>query len=237
MTPRLVVFDLGGVVVRICRTFEEATLAAGVPLRDRAGLERADFKRNRAAIERLLAANTLGQVPPAELHRRMSEALDGLYAPHEAAAIHAAVLRGEYPGMAEVIAAIGAAGLATACLSNTDPHHWEVLETMPALRALRHRHASHLWGLAKPDEPIYRRLEAERGVRGDEILFFDDLAENIATARRLGWDAVLVEHASDPAAQVTVALRERGIRIRPEPSLTVPWPRRARPASRPGGHR
>jgi FMN phosphatase YigB (HAD superfamily) len=139
--------------------------------------------------------------------------------------------------MAAVIEAIGAAGLVTACLSNTDPHHWEVLEAMPALQALRHRHASHLWGLAKPDEPIYRRLEAERGVRGDEILFFDDLAENIATARRLGWDAVLVEHASDPAAQVTVALRERGIRIRPEPSLTVPWPRRARPASRPGGHR
>jgi HAD superfamily hydrolase (TIGR01509 family) len=229
---RLVLFDIGGVVVRICRSFEEATLAAGVPLRDRTS-----FERTREALGRVLAANELGLVPPGEAHRRMSEAIDGLYAAHEIAAIHAAVLRDEYAGMAAIVAALGDSGVETACLSNTDPLHWEVLETMPALRALRHRHASHLWGLAKPDEPIYRRLEAERGVRGREILFFDDTPANVETARRLGWDAVLVEHAGDPAAQVTVALRERGIRIRPEPSLTVPWPRPAGPASRPGGHR
>lgn len=209
MNPRLVVFDLGGVVVRICRTFEEATLAAGVPLRERP----AEALRH-GSLAGLLDRNQLGQVPHGAFPRLMSEALEGLYTPHEVAAIHAAVLREEYPGMREVIEALGAAEVATACLSNTDPLHWEVLETMPALRALRHRHASHLWGLAKPDEPIYRRLEAERGVRGHEILFFDDTPANVETARRLGWDAVLVEHAGDVATQATLELRRRGLSIR-----------------------
>ena len=206
---RLVLFDIGGVVVRICRSFEEATLAAGVPLRDRTS-----FERTREALGRVLAANELGLVPPGDAHRRMSEAVGGLYAAHEIAAIHAAVLREEYPGMAALVAALGDSGLETACLSNTDPLHWEVLETLPALRAMRHRHASHLWGLAKPGEAIFRRLEAERGVRGREILFFDDTAANVETARRIGWDAVLVEHAGDPATQVTLELRKRGIPVR-----------------------
>lgn len=209
MATKLVLFDLGGVVVRICRSFEEATLAAGVPLRDRTA-----FERTREALGRVLAANELGLVPPGEVHRRMSEAVDGLYAPHEIGAIHAAVLRDEYPGMAALVAAVGESGVMTACLSNTDPLHWAVLETRPALRALHHRHASHLWGLAKPGEAIYRRLEAERGVRGREILFFDDTPANVETARRIGWDAVLVEHAGDPAAQVTLELRTRGLAIR-----------------------
>lgn len=209
MATTLVIFDLGGVVVRICRSFEEATLAAGVPLRDRAASE-----RGREALGKVLAANELGLVPPGDVHRLMSEAIGGRYAVHEIAAIHAAVLREEYPGMAALVAALGESGVATACLSNTDPLHWEVLETLPAVRAMHHRHASHLWGLAKPGEAIYRRLEAERGVRGPGILFFDDTPANVETARRIGWDAVLVEHAGDPAAQVTLELRKRGIAIR-----------------------
>ena len=210
MTAKLVLFDLGGVVVRICRSFEEAALVAGVPLRDRTA-----FERGREALGRVVAANELGLVPSGDVHRRMCEAIDGLYAAHEIAAIHCAVLREEYPGMAALVAALGDSGVTTACLSNTDPLHWEVLETLPALRAMRHRHASHLWGLAKPGEAIYRRLEVERGVRGPEILFFDDTPANVETARRIGWDAVLVDHAGDPATQVTLELRKRGIAIRP----------------------
>jgi len=208
MPIRMVCFDLGGVVVRICRTFEEAALAAGVPLRDRLA-----FARVAEGLERLLALNQLGEIEPPDLHRRMSETVDGLYAPHEVAAIHAAVLQGEYPGMAELLARLGGCGVATACLSNTDPHHWAELERLPALRALHHRHASHLWGLAKPHEPIFRRFEREFGLAGREILFFDDTAANVDTALRLGWDAVLVDHAGDPALQVALALRARGIEL------------------------
>jgi putative hydrolase of the HAD superfamily len=83
---------------------------------------------------------------------------------------------------------------------------------MPAIAAMHERHASHLFGLSKPGEAIYRRFETALGARGGEILFFDDLADNVATAERIGWDAVRIDHEGDTAAQVRAALDERGVR-------------------------
>ena len=46
-----------------------------------------------------------------------------------------------------------------------------------------------------------------------DVLFIavDDLAENVDAARACGWDAVLVDHEGDTAAQVLAALRSRGV--------------------------
>ena len=48
-------------------------------------------------------------------------------------------------------------------------------------------------GLAKPDPAIYEAFEAATGLRGPQILFFDDLAPNVAAARARGWNDPLVE--------------------------------------------
>ncbi|MFO0828040.1 MAG: HAD-IA family hydrolase [Phycisphaerales bacterium] len=205
---RVACFDLGGVVVRICRTFEEAVLSSGVPLR-----HAPDDKAWMARARGLMDAHQLGQLSGESFHRAMSDALSGLYTPQEFERIHAAVTRDAYANIESTIRAIRAAGIVTACLSNTNDDHWRVLVEMPALKALDHRFASHLWGVAKPNEAIYRRFERELGVRGDEIVFFDDLPENVAAAGALGWDALLIDHAGDTASQVTAALRARGITL------------------------
>ncbi|MDZ4829446.1 MAG: HAD-IA family hydrolase [Phycisphaerae bacterium] len=207
--PRVVCFDLGGVVVRICRTFEEAVLAARVPLRP--GFD--DFRR-RVRAKAAMDAHQLGQLDSREFHIAMSEAFGGLYSAAEFALIHAAITRDEYDGITTTIRTLGELGLVTACLSNTNELHWNVLVDMPALRSLHHRFASHLWGLAKPDAAIYRRFERELGVGAQEILFFDDLRENIEAARSLGWDAVLIDHAASTAEQVECAALARGLRCR-----------------------
>ncbi len=49
----------------------------------------------------------------------------------------------------------------------------------------------------KPDPALYRVAEALSGRRGPELFYFDDRPENVATARALGWQAVVHQ---DPAA-------------------------------------
>jgi putative hydrolase of the HAD superfamily len=66
-------------------------------------------------------------------------------------------------------------------------------------------------GLVKPDAAIYRAFERDAGAAPGEIVFFDDLAENVHAARACGWDSVLVDHEGDTAAQVLAALRSRGV--------------------------
>lgn len=41
--------------------------------------------------------------------------------------------------------------------------------------------------MAKPDAPIYERLERETGMAPERLLFTDDRADNIAAARARGW--------------------------------------------------
>lgn len=206
--PRVVCFDLGGVLIRICRSFEEAALAAGIPLRvlDDPG-HIAPRRRS------LVARHQRGELSADAFHRALSELLDGAYTPQEIARIHEAILIDEYAGAAELVRSIADAGLVTACLSDTDESHWRTLVGMPSIAALVHRHASHLWGLEKPDPAIYRRFERELPARGEEILYFDDLEENVEAALLLGWDAVLVDHADDPTEQVRRALASRGVRL------------------------
>ena len=62
---------------------------------------------------------------------------------------------------------------------------------------LRHRHASHLLGLAKPDAAIYHAFAHQTGFSPNRIVFFDDLAENIQAARASGWNAHQIDHAGD----------------------------------------
>jgi putative hydrolase of the HAD superfamily len=45
--------------------------------------------------------------------------------------------------------------------------------------------------LVKPEEAIYRKLLSMLGVEADELVFFDDKAENIAGAKTLGMEAIL----------------------------------------------
>jgi putative hydrolase of the HAD superfamily len=58
-------------------------------------------------------------------------------------------------------------------------------------------------GLRKPDPAIYELAFAEMGVRGETIIFLDDIGANLKAARELGVTTIKVV---EPAA----ALRELG---------------------------
>ena len=203
--PRLVCFDLGGVIVRICRTWEEGCARAGLPLR---GMERRDATRGLRAAA-VLDFQT-GRIDAAAFARRISEAIGGDYSPEEVLAVHRAWVIDEYPGVVETIDRLHGMGLDTAALSNTNEAHWAIIEGWPALRRIRRPHASHLMGLHKPDEAIYRAFERSVGFRGGEILFLDDLPENVDAARAVGWHARQIDPHGDTAAQILEAVRASG---------------------------
>ena len=202
----IVCFDIGGVLVRICRTWEEGCIAAGVPLRPFD--ERPDHVDRRQA---LLALLQRGDIEDGDFHQRLSDLFEGTWSREEVARVDTAWLLDAYPGTLEIVRELDAAGVRTACLSNTSGGHWDSLLAFDNVANLGSHHASHLLGLAKPDPRIYAEFERLAGVRPEEIVFFDDLIPNVEAAAERGWDAVRIDHEADTADQIRNALRSRGL--------------------------
>lgn len=213
MAIRYVCFDLGGVVVRICHSFVEAVQAAKLPLVDETPLLAADaIARRRDAIW----AHQVGEFDFSEYCQRMSVAVDGLYDPAQVRALHAAWLIEEYPGVLDLVTELDALGyVRLACLSNTNDGHWEQMLSAPHLfptLARLHVHlASHLMRLAKPDPAIYHAACKTFECSPAEVLFFDDLPENIDAARTAGWNAERIDATGDTAAQMRRHLGAYGV--------------------------
>ena len=202
----LICFDLGGVLLRICRDWTEGCAAAGIDPRThhpRAGHD----ERTRD----LVARYQRGEIECAGFQRELSELFDGIWTPEEVARIDRAWILGAYDGTVGLVDDLRAAGHRTACLSNTSHSHWEMLLEDPAVAALDVRHASHLLRLHKPDRRIYEAFEADLGVDGSEIVFFDDLHPNVDAARERGWDAIRIDHETETVPQMRAALRIRGL--------------------------
>ena len=211
---RLVCFDWGGVLLRHHRAWKDGCAAAGLPVRSGSDTPQAAVRRRAASSE-----FQVGRVAEGEFFERLRAAVDGTYTIEELRRIHDAWLIDEYPGVEDVVRRLASTpGVQTALLSNTNEAHWRRhLPThgraadFPTPGLLSHRHASHLLGLAKPGQEIYRAFERTVGYRGPEILFFDDLAENVESARAVGWRAEVIDHEGEPARQIAKILCSYGV--------------------------
>ncbi|TVQ54000.1 MAG: hypothetical protein EA377_06635 [Phycisphaerales bacterium] len=201
---RLVCFDLGGVIVRICRTWEEGCRAAGLdvrelPLTDELRLARRD----------LLHAYEVGAIDRASYGQQHSELIEGRYAPEEVLAIEQAWLLGEYDGVDRLIDHLHARAVPTAALSNTNEGHWSQMDhRYPTVNRLQQRLASHLLGMRKPNREIFEAAESHFGVPGSAILYFDDLDDNIHAATAAGWRAHQIDYKQPTAPQIERSLRD-----------------------------
>lgn len=214
-SPPLILFDLGGVLVRICRTWEEACAHANIEVRDASRFREPALAARRKHFHHL---HQTGQIACKAYFAAISESTGGLYTADEVRRIHSAWTLDDYPGVADLIRRLRRAGLRTACLSNTNQSHWNILhrgdgprrERSAAVTSLHTHLASHIMGAAKPDESIYRLAEESLGVEPDSIVFFDDLVENIDAARARRWQAHQIDHTGDPAAQIEARLNAAG---------------------------
>jgi putative hydrolase of the HAD superfamily len=207
---RLIVFDLGRVLVRICDSWDHACAVARLPVK----LPPRDASLN-AALRESTALMETGRIDTAEFCRRVARVFG--VEPGDVRSILDCYLIGTYPGVTELLDELVAAGYVAACLSNTQTEHWNQMRD-PSNRAalpmdrLRHHFASHLLGLRKPDDAIYARVERDTGYAGPQVLFFDDMLENVEAARRRGWRAhQILRDRDEPVAQVREHLAEHGV--------------------------
>lgn len=209
--PSLVCFDLGGVILRICRSWREGCAAAGLPYDEAADPDAPALRGTRTG---LLDRLTRGLLDVDAFHAQMHALLGGRVARADLQRVHERWIVGEYPGAAALVDELNAAGLATACLSNTDPLHWAWMERhSPAFRSIRSRHASHLMGMAKPEAGIFSAFADRVGARPGDIALFDDLQPNVEAARKAGWQAFRIDHLGDTAAQMRGIMRSIGLPV------------------------
>lgn len=208
----IVVFDLGGVLVRIVRSWEEAHEAAGLAAKPVPDSDR--FRRERV---RLAHAHQIGAIESGAYFEEMAEVSEGAYTAEEIERLIAAWQYAEYEGVGAVVDALEAAGMETAALSNTNAFHWAELRLdggatrFPTVRRLRHAFASHIVGAAKPERAIYDAVEQETGIAGERVLFFDDVEAYVAGAREAGWQSERIDPLGNTAAQLLGHLTGYGV--------------------------
>jgi putative hydrolase of the HAD superfamily len=197
---QLIVFDLGQVLVRVCDGWEDACRRVGIAP-DRVQLSH----RESAQMSEIVHRWDSGLIDLDQFAREVAP-LRGLSA-LDVVRIHQAYLLGPFPGAVELVDELNDAGFQTACLSNTNAGHWKLMQTPGdpnffPLDRLTFRFASHLVGTCKPDEKLFRHLEAHTQASGSKIIFFDDRSENVDAAKRIGWQAYRIEIDGDPVKQV-----------------------------------
>jgi FMN phosphatase YigB (HAD superfamily) len=208
---KLVVFDLGRVLIRLCDDWQHAARVAGVKVpREVSKLDDAA----RAAFDEIVARYDRGVIDMETFAREV--ATDRGVEPQDIIGLQRCLLQGPYPGASELIDDLLAAGLKTACLSNTTDIHWQQLhdpndQNFLPLNRLSYRFASHLIGLCKPSDEIYKHVERTTGLAPQSIIFFDDIDANVTAAAKRGWRAIQIQVDSDPIQQIRVHLAKHGV--------------------------
>lgn len=83
-------------------------------------------------------------------------------------------------------------------LSNTSKIHSDLFlnpayPNFKLFEVFQQIHLSFKMGLVKPDQAIYQQLVLQNQLQNHQIVFFDDNFNNIESAKKIGWDAVLID--------------------------------------------
>jgi len=200
MSRTVVCFDIGGVLVRICHTWNDAARAAGVETTLGAEIRKLDDSS-------YLLAYQEGRMPLDDYLANMAEWLgtdrEGVIQ------VHNRILLQDYPGAFDLVEELKSKGIWTCCFSNTNGLHWIVLtdpDHFPAVAALDKKIASHELKAAKPDVAAYKQVEELMPFKPDRIVFFDDTLRNVVGANEAGWEAFRLDPAADPIQEARAIL-------------------------------
>ncbi|MEO0342595.1 MAG: HAD-IA family hydrolase [Pseudomonadota bacterium] len=92
-------------------------------------------------------------------------------------------------------------GVPVFALSNFGKETFAYAETQyDFLQEFDKRYISGHMGVIKPDQNIYRMVEEDCGLSGRSLLFTDDRAENIKSAKMRGWETHLFQNSQNWAA-------------------------------------
>lgn len=89
-------------------------------------------------------------------------------------------------GIEDLLLDLRRRGYKLSILSNTFFAHWKYIETTQMITLFDIVMASHLLGQTKPDKEIFKTALINMNAKPDEVLFIDDMKENILSANSLG---------------------------------------------------
>jgi HAD superfamily hydrolase (TIGR01509 family) len=203
MPPKFLYCDLGKVLINFSveQMFRQMGEVAGVePARVRAAVIESGLQRQ----------YELGQVSSREFYEAFCRGT--LSRPDYAALARAANDIFELnASILPVVDQLHQAGYRLGILSNTCENHWEHCRAhFPWLNDAFAVHAlSFRIGACKPEAAIFHAAAELAGCQPREIFFTDDIAEHVAGAKAVGFDAV--QYTGTP--QLVADLRQRGIRF------------------------
>jgi len=193
---RVVVFDLGGVLVRIARSWNEAAATNAITIRPEIGAQ--DFGEFAPFLD-----FQAGRTELAEYLEKLSAFLGT--SESDALKVHNGILIRPYDGTDVIVDELNAAGLLTGCLSNTNGPHWETMSNPLLFRgpaSLAVPGLSHALKAEKPHPEIYECFRQLVRCDPSEILFFDDLLANVEGARTCGWRAERIDPTTETEPQI-----------------------------------
>jgi putative hydrolase of the HAD superfamily len=175
---RWVLFDLGGVLVEIGGVEDTMKMALGPG-------------SSEDPWESWLKSPSVwdwetGVTQNEEFARRLVAELGLSVTPEEFLADCSTWVIGTFDGIPELLASLrGRVGLA--CLSNTNPLHWPIIQRDLRLHeALDRCFLSYMLGMGKPDPATFTHVVDQLGCSPAEVLFIDDNRLNIEGARAAG---------------------------------------------------
>lgn len=175
---RLLLFDLGGVLIHYDPIDPLARLVPGAQTRDA-------ITRRWSGLEALRRLET-GRCTPAEFAAAVVGHFDLRVTPGEFLDNFALWDRGPMAGAVEWLRALRRR-YRLACLSNNNAVHWSRLCRVFGIdREFDATFLSHEIGFMKPDRRAYEHVLIAEDVAASDVVFVDDNADNVAAARDLG---------------------------------------------------
>ena len=185
--PKLVIFDLGNVVIRIDwqPMFDLWSQVSGVASNDLK--QHFQFDENYEGFER-------GQLTARDYHACVCRLLGADLPYPEFLEGWNAIFQDAFEGIGELLAQLKAKVRLVAFTNSNEAHHqvWRKKHE-DVLTHFHHIFVSSEMGLRKPDAESFRHILSHFAMEPRETLFFDDLLPNVDAARRLGIHGVLVE--------------------------------------------
>ncbi len=207
MSVEVVAFDIGGVMIEVCHSWEEV-------LRE-ANLNPAHPRSHYGLLEDFPYFDDYqkGGMKVSDYLEKLRLHL-GLLTHEEALHAHNSILIREQPGIAELVEELNTLGLRVGCLSNTNDLHWSELlsvQRFPTVATLPFQVVSHVVGYSKPDPAIYAAFERAAGVSGKQIIYFDDYSSYVEAGVNRGWHAFHVDSYQPAAPQIREGLHTLGL--------------------------
>ncbi len=183
--PKVLLFDLGGVIVRWTGLEELSALT---------GLSRDEVLAT-FELSGIFKAYQIGQCDDATFITELISEFKLDKSPSEMTRLWQIWVGKTYPGVKEALTKLRQ-NHTIACLSNTNALHWAWLENHIATADyFDYSYASHPIKAAKPDFESYHIPIQDMAVSPSDIWFFDDTGANVEAAKSAGMQAFHVDRA------------------------------------------